>query len=85
LANSIAGLDPTLAIELAAISESGAVFYFSALDTPGGFERLIDTARELGPDALQAARTHAASMSYDDALNYVFDRLDHLITEAESN
>jgi predicted ATPase/class 3 adenylate cyclase len=84
LGNSIAGLDPTLALELAAISESGVIFYFSALDTPG-FEQLIDTARELGPDALQAARTHAASMSYDDALSYVFDKLDHLIAEAESN
>jgi hypothetical protein len=84
LGNSIAGLDPTLAVELAAISESGAIFHFSALDTPG-FEQLIDTARALGPDTLQAARTKAASMSYDDALNHVFDKLDHLITDAESS
>jgi predicted ATPase/class 3 adenylate cyclase len=84
LANSIAGLDPTLALELAAISESGAIFHFSALDTPA-FEQLIDTARELGPDALQAARSRAATMTYDEAMSYVFDKLDHLIAEAESN
>jgi hypothetical protein len=82
LGNSIAGLDPTLALELAAISESGAIFYFSALDTPG-FQQLVDTARELGPDALQAARSRAARMTYDEAMSYVFENLERLITDSE--
>jgi predicted ATPase/class 3 adenylate cyclase/DNA-binding SARP family transcriptional activator len=84
LANSIAGLDPTLALELAIISESGAIFHFSALDTPG-FQQLIDTARELGPDALHAARSRAATMTYDEAMSYVFENLERLITDAEAH
>ena len=85
LANSIAELDPTLALELAAISESGAILHVSALDGPGAFEQLFDTARELGPDALHAARSRAATMTYDEAMSYVFENLERLITEAESN
>ena len=36
---------------------------------------------ELGPDAVEAARSRAASMSYDEAVGYIFDGIDRLITE----
>ncbi len=81
LADSIAGIDPTLALELAAISESGAIAPFATFDVLTAFERLARTVDELGPDALQAARSRAASMSYDEALEYVVDNIDRLITD----
>ena len=79
LADSIADIDPALALELTAISESGAIAPFPAFDALGQYERLAETFDELGPDALEAARSRAASMSYDEALEYVFDAIDGLI------
>lgn len=84
LADSIAGIDPRLALELAAISESGVIFPFAAFDAPG-FERLANNVHQLGPDALQAARSRAAAMSYDDAIQYVFDGIDRLIAETAND
>jgi tetratricopeptide (TPR) repeat protein len=81
LADSIAGIDPTLALELAAISESGAIAPFATFDALTAFERLAHTVDELGPDALHAARSRAASMSYDEALEYVVDNINRLITD----
>jgi predicted ATPase/class 3 adenylate cyclase/DNA-binding winged helix-turn-helix (wHTH) protein len=85
IGNSIAGIDPTFALELGAIAESGAILHVSALDNPGGWERLFDTALELGADAVHDARSRAATMTYDEAMSYVFENLERLITEAESN
>jgi hypothetical protein len=82
LANSIAGLHPTLALELAAISES---LHVSALDAPGGFGQLFDTAREAGSDAVHAARSRAATMTYDEAMSCVFVNLERLITDLEAH
>ena len=85
LADSIAGIDPILALQLTAISESGTIASFAAFDALAGYERLADTVDELGPDAVQAARSRAASMSYDEALEYVFAGIDRLIAEAANN
>ena len=82
LGDSIAAIDPTLGLGLAAISESGAIMPFAAFDALAGMKRLANTLDELGPDALQAARARAAAMTYDDALAYIFDGIDHLIAEA---
>ncbi len=79
LADSIAGTDPTLAIELAAISESGAIAPFPAFDVLATNERLARTVDELGPDALRAARARAAAMTYHESVQYVFDNIDRLI------
>jgi hypothetical protein len=79
LADSIAGIHPTLAIELTAISESGAIAPFPAFDALGQYERLAATLDELGPDSLDAARARAAGMSYEQALEYVFDAIEQLI------
>ena len=85
LGDSIATIDPTLALELAAIAESDTIAPFPVFDNLGVSERLAHTIDELGPDALQAARSSAASMSYDAAVQYVFDAIDRLITETANN
>jgi hypothetical protein len=80
LADSIAGIDSKLGLEFAAIAESGAIIPSAPFALPG-LERLADAVDELGPDALRAARALAASMTYDESLQYVFDGLDRIITE----
>jgi len=85
LADSIATIDPTFAFQLAAIAQSDTIAPFPAFDALAAFDQLAHTVDELGPDALQAARSRAASMSYDDAMEYVFDGIDRLITEAASS
>jgi hypothetical protein len=45
-------------------------------------ERLAQAVDDLGSDAVEAALARAASMSYDGAMEYVFEGIDRIITEA---
>jgi hypothetical protein len=80
LADSIARIDPTLALELTAIG--GAIVPHPVFDGIAPYERLAQAVDNLGLDAVEAARSRAASMSYDGAMGYVFDGIDRLISEA---
>jgi predicted ATPase/class 3 adenylate cyclase/DNA-binding SARP family transcriptional activator len=78
LADSIAGIDPALALELTAIA--GAIVPYAVFDGIAAYERLAPAVDNLGPDAVEAASALAASLSYDGAMEYVFDGIDRLIT-----
>jgi hypothetical protein len=86
MADSIADIDPDLAIEFAAISESDAIAPFPVFDALAGYhyQRLAQALDELGPDALHAARSRAASMTYDEAMSYILENLERLIKDAEA-
>ena len=79
LADSIARIDPTLALELTAIA--GAIVPHAVFDGIAPYERLARAIDDLGPDAVEAARSRAASMSYDAAMEHVFEGIDRLMTE----
>jgi hypothetical protein len=83
IAEYIAGSDPERALQLAAIIESGAIAANPIFDAPVPLEWLTRLVDELGPEAVAAARARATSMSYDEAIGYVFDSIDRVITEAE--
>ena len=85
IAEYIAGNDPERALQLAAIAESGAIAANPIFDAPVPFEWLTRLVDELGPEAVAAARTRAASMSYDEAMSYVFDSIDRVIADAEAD
>jgi hypothetical protein len=74
--------DPSFALGLAAIADCGVISTVPVFEMQyEWFTRLVG---ELGPDAVEAARARAASMSYDDAVAYIFDNVERLIAEAES-
>ncbi len=81
LADAIAPIDARRALELAAISESNAIAAFSVFDVRS-FTDLVSVVDQLGLDALEAARSRAASMSYDDALHFVYDVIEQLRASA---
>ena len=83
LADAIAHLDPTFALDLAAIADSGIIAPFPAFDMLQSFEALAAAVDELGPGAVEAARSRATTMSYDDAVGYLFDNIERLVTEVE--
>jgi predicted ATPase len=78
LADSIAPTDPLVAIT--AIAE--VIVPHAVFDGIAAYERLAPAVDELGPDAVQVARSRAASMTYDESMSYVFDSLDRLISDA---
>jgi predicted ATPase/class 3 adenylate cyclase len=77
LADSLATLDQATALELTAIG--GAIAGYAVFDALAGYTRLAQTVEELGPNAVEAARALAESMTYDQSMDYVFDAIDHLI------
>jgi predicted ATPase/class 3 adenylate cyclase len=85
IAEYIAGNDPERAIQLAAIIESDAIAASPIFDAPVPLEWLTRLVDELGPEQVAAARRRAASMTYDEAIGYVFDSIDRVITEAEAD
>jgi hypothetical protein len=77
LAGALAGVEPLVAVEMAAIIESDAIAHIAAVLATPDFAPLVeDLAIEI-----DAARARAASMSYDDALAFVFDAIERLIDE----
>ena len=86
LADAIADRDPTLALQLAAIGDSNAIapFATSGLIAAPGFEKLASAVSQLGNDALETARARARSMSYDDAMTFIFDAIDGLLRTSEA-
>jgi predicted ATPase/class 3 adenylate cyclase len=78
-AEALADIDPTFALDLAAIADCGVISKVAV----AGFEWFTGLVDELGADAIEAARGRAASMSYDDAVTYIFDNIERLIAEAD--
>jgi hypothetical protein len=76
LSGALAGVAPLVAVEIGAIVESDAIASLAPFATPD-FAALVE---KLATE-IDAARTRAASMSYDDALAFVFDAIDRLIAE----
>ena len=78
-AEALADIDPSFALDLAAIADCGVISKVAV----AGFEWFTGLVGELGADAVDAARGRAASMSYDDAVTYIFDNIERLIAEAD--
>jgi hypothetical protein len=77
LADSLAGIDPGLALELTAIA--GAVGSYAVFDALAGRRRLGQLVEDVGQDAVQAAQARAEAMTYDESMQYVFEGIDRLI------
>jgi hypothetical protein len=77
LAESLAAIDPTAALELTAIA--GVIGSYFVFDGLAGYPRLTQTVEELGPDVVQAARVRSEARTYDESMQYVFDSIDNLI------
>ena len=76
LSGALTDVDPLVAVEIGAIVESDAIAPLAVFATPDLAPLVDDLATEI-----DAARTRAASMSYEDALAFVFDAIDRLIDE----
>jgi len=63
------------------LGESGAIAAYPFIDNPM-MKNLAGAIEELGRDALEAERARAATMSYDDAIAFVFETLDGFTTRA---
>ena len=63
-------------MEFAAIAESDAITHHAAFAMP----ELVPLAEELASE-VDAARARAATMTYDDAMTFVYESLDRLIAE----
>jgi hypothetical protein len=80
LANSVALIDPDLAIDVTAIG--GALMGYAVFEGLAGYERTKRVVDDVGADAVQAASTRAESMTYDESMQFVFDAIDRLLAEA---
>jgi DNA-binding NarL/FixJ family response regulator len=84
LADSIASSHPDLAVRLAAIAESeviASVLLSGVIGVPGS-EKLTAAVQELGVQRLESERSHAASLSYTDAMAFVFETIDRVIVDS---
>ena len=77
LAAALARVDPERALEFAAIAESDAIAAYAAITT---FPELVQLAQHQVAE-VAAAHARAATMSYDDAIAFVFATIDQLIAE----
>ena len=75
----MAPIDPAFTLGLAAIADSGPIAPIAVLDSIQEGTNLARAVHDLGPTAVDAAPARAAAMSYDDALQHVFDNIDRLI------
>jgi hypothetical protein len=82
IAESIVDIDAKLAVEIGAIVESGAIAPFPVFDSPAGAEWLARALENLGPGALTAARARHTTVTYQQAMAFIFDNIDRLIAEA---
>jgi predicted ATPase len=82
LAEVITDRDPALALEIAAIAGSGAIAPYPMFDILQGFPRLSALVDGSLPGVVDAARSRAASMSYDDAVTFIFENVERLCAEA---
>ena len=80
LAGALAASDPLVAVEISAISESDAIAPAPAFATRDVAPLLEDLATEVDD-----ARRRAATMSYDDAIAFIFGTLDRLTAEHEAD
>jgi predicted ATPase/class 3 adenylate cyclase len=77
LADELAPTHPELAIEIAAISESNTIAPYAAFTTHPELSLLIDKH----PSFVAATRARTATMTYDEAINFVLTTIDRLIDE----
>ena len=76
LAGTLVDVNPMIAVDIAAIIESNAIAPFAAFAT----STLAQLVEDLPPET-DAARARAATMSYHDALAFLFQTIDTLIAE----
>jgi hypothetical protein len=81
MAEALTTIDRQTAIQLAAISESGVIAPMTPFDSPQ-FPNLAATIAAVGNSQLEAARSTAGAMSYDDALRFAFATIDRLTDES---
>jgi predicted ATPase len=77
LADAIADSEPETALSLAYLAESPAFSSTSILTTPG-YPRLHHAAGTIDAQTASRLRTHYTSMSYDDAMAFVFTTIERL-------
>ena len=77
MAGALATVDPLTAVEISAIVESDAI---APLQTAFTTPDLIPLVEEYAAE-IDAARVRAATMSYDDAIAFIFDAIDRLIAQ----
>jgi predicted ATPase/class 3 adenylate cyclase len=80
MAEALAPIDPSNAIQLAAISESDTIAPYAILGV-AQFANLAAAMGSLRSGELESARSTAAAMSYDDALRFAFATIDRLTDE----
>jgi hypothetical protein len=81
LADSLASIDPGLAVEVVGVSASGVIGPFAALEAVGNYERLPGALESVGSTAVESARARAASMTHDEAISAVYDAIDRALAQ----
>ena len=80
LADRLAPTMPEVAVQLAAIAESQTIAPIAAFEpNMPGLDNLGTAAEQVGPEALEAARSRTASMTYRDAIEFTLNTIDRLI------
>ncbi len=77
VSDHVVSIDPTAAIELAAIAESGVIAPGPTFAVKPALTRLAEER----PDDITAARARAAPLSYREAVDRVIERIDVLLAE----
>jgi predicted ATPase/class 3 adenylate cyclase len=77
VSNELVAVDPAIAIELAAIAESGAIAPAPTFTVQPALLRLAAER----PDEVSAARARAGSLPYRESVDAVLERLDRMIDE----
>jgi hypothetical protein len=81
MAEALAAIDPLNAIQFAAISESDTIAPYTTFGV-ARFPNLAAAMGGVGSSQLETARSSAAVMSYDDALQFAFAAIDRLTDES---
>jgi len=77
LAEALAVRDPELAVSLALVAESPGLSSISILANPG-YRRLRVAAEAMNDDTMRRLRGAYSSMSYEDAIDFLFSTIDRL-------
>jgi predicted ATPase/class 3 adenylate cyclase len=80
MAEALAPIEPSTAIQLAAISESDTIAPYTTFGV-AQFPNLAAAIGGVGSEQLETARSSAAVTSYDDALHFAFATIDRLTDE----
>jgi predicted ATPase/class 3 adenylate cyclase len=79
-ASNLASIHPEIAVQLAAIAESNAIAPIAVFDMPS-LDNLGAAAKQVGPTALDGARSQAVSITYTDAVDFTLNTIDRLLQD----